>query len=404
MSWGIIILLKLIYFTERVIIMDKKKLLKEITNWRHYLHKNPEIAFEEENTAKFIRDKLLKMGYEVETGIGGNGVVSTLSVGDSEKIIAIRADMDALKITEKSELPYKSQKKDEMHACGHDGHIATALGAAKILAENKNFNGTVRFIFQPAEEPGEGAQAMIDDGLFERFPIDEFYALHNMPQLPAGEIHSKPGAIMASEDNFKIHIEGKGGHASAPNLGIDPLVIASETILALQTIISRNINPIDSAVISCTEIYTDGLRNVIPSNVTISGDTRSYSFEVQKIIKKRMEKICINICSAYNAKCNFKYSNSFSPTINWEKCHNTAVKAATNILGKSKVIADTDPMMSSEDFGKFLEKVPGCLVFLGGKTDNNYPLHHSSYDYLDDNLIRGAEFFAEIVKIKLPIE
>lgn len=386
--------------------MDKQELLNQFITWRRYLHGNPEIAFEEENTAKFISEKLEEMGYEVKTGIGKTGVVASLTVGDGEKAIGIRADMDAINVTEESGLPYASKNEGKMHACGHDGHVTTALGAAKILSERKDFNGTVRFIFQPAEEPGKGALAMIEDGLLKRFPIDEIYGLHNVPQLPEGEMHSKVGPIMASEDNFKVCIQGKGGHASAPNVGIDPLVIAAEIILALQTIVARNVDPVDTAVVSCTEIHTDGNINVIPTNVMITGDTRSYTSEVQAVLEERMRTICENICKAYGAQCEFSYRNSFSPTINWDKCHNAVIEAASNVLGAEKVIDQAAPMMVAEDFAHYLKRIPGCFVFLGGrkKGEEVYPLHNASYDYNDENLLRGAELFAEIVRLRLPVK
>lgn len=384
--------------------MKNENFKQELIAWRHYLHAHPESAFEEENTARFVAEKLLEMGYEVATGIGRTGVVGTLRNGTGTGIIGIRADMDALNIHEKTDLPYASEYPGKMHACGHDGHVTTALGAAKLLADNKNFNGTVRFIFQPAEEHGEGALAMLKDGLLEKFPMDELYGLHNKPNLPEGEIHSKIGPIMASEDNFEIRIKGKGGHASTPNMGVDPLVTASEIILALQTIVSRNIDPIDQAVISCTEIHTDGAVNVIPTNVIITGDCRSYKPEVQSIIKERMQAISENICKSNGATCEFTFRNSFSPTVNWEECHLTAIQAATNILGKENVVDQAQQVMGSEDFGYFLNKIPGCYVFLGGKREGKgvYPLHHAQYDYNDENLVRGAEFFAEIVRLKLP--
>lgn len=222
------------------------------------------------------------MGLEVHRNIGGAGIVANLTVGDGKSIIGIRADMDAINLTEEGQHPYTSQNSGKMHACGHDGHMATILGAAKLLTERKNFNGTVRFIFQPAEETGKGAFAMMQDGLFERFPLDEIYGMHNMPGMPAGSISTRAGAIMASEDNFVIRIKGQGSHASSPHMGKDPIVIASEIVLALQTIISRNMNPNVPAVISCTEFITDGIRNAIPTNVVIKGDTRSYTSEVQK--------------------------------------------------------------------------------------------------------------------------
>lgn len=379
------------------------ELLNELTEWRHYLHQYPETAFEEVNTARFVAEKLREMGYDVATSVGKTGVVGSLKVGNSEKVIGIRAEMDALNIHEENDLPYRSTIDGKMHACGHDGHVSAALGAAKLLSENKDFNGTVRFVFQPAEEHGEGAMAMIKDGLFERFPMNEIYGLHNMPQLSEGEVHSKVGPIMASEDNFRIHIKGRGGHASAPNVCIDPMVIAAQIILALQTIVSRSVNPVDTAVVSVTEIHTDGIINAIPSNVIITGDTRSYTPEVQKLIGTRMETLVQKICEAYEADYEFSYTNSFKPTINWEECHLAVVEAAVKVLGKDKVNSETQPMMSSEDFAHFITDTPGCFFFLGGKREDEqvYALHNANFDYKDENLIRGAELFAEIVKSRL---
>ncbi|MBM7870270.1 hippurate hydrolase [Clostridium pascui] len=377
----------------------------QLNEWRHYLHMHPESAFEERNTSEYLAKALTDMGLEVHKNIGETGIVANLTIGDGKGIIGLRADMDAINLTEKGQHLYSSQNPGKMHACGHDGHMTTLLGAAKLLSERKNFNGTVRFIFQPAEEPGKGAMAMMDDKLFERFPVDEIYGMHNMPQLPAGTIWTKVGGIMASEDNFVIRIKGKGAHASAPHIGVDPLVIAAEIILALQTIVSRNVNPIDTAVVSCTEIHTDGIRNAIPTNVEIKGDTRSFTPEVQKLIEDRMKRICEGICDFYGAECQFEYTHEFSPTLNWEKCTEIAAQAARNIVGDENVNANCDPMMSSEDFGTFLQRIPGCLVFLGGANSDNkndvIPLHNSLYDYNDSILETGAEFFAEIVRIRL---
>lgn len=383
--------------------MNEKMLNDTLIEWRKKLHQIPETAFEERNTSKFIKDKLEEMGYIVESDIGITGLVGKLKIGNSEKVIAIRADMDAINVIEENDLLYKSKTTGKMHACGHDGHIVTALGAAKLLSEEKNFNGTVIFIFQPAEEPGKGALAMIEDGLLEKYHIDEIYAFHNMPQLPEGEIHSKIGPIMGSEDNFKITIKGKGGHSSSPHIGVDPLIIASEIILGLQTIVSRNINPIDSAVISCTEIHTDGAVNVIPSNIYITGDVRSYKKEVQDKIKERMEFISKNISRAYDGDCELHYKNSFYPTINDENCHNAVMEVAENLFGKEKVVRETLPMMTSEDFAHFLKRIPGCMIFIGGASNSReiYPLHHSLYDYNDKTLLIGAKLFSEIVKMRL---
>lgn len=376
---------------------------KQLKGWRHYLHMYPEVAFEEKNTSEYLAKVLTDMGLEVHRNIGVTGLVANLKVGDGKGVIGIRADMDAIKLTEGRQHEYSSENHGIMHACGHDGHMATLLGAAKLLSERKNFNGTVRFIFQPAEEPGKGSQAMLDDKLFERFPVDEIYGMHNMPALPAGTISTRVGGIMASEDNFVIRIKGKGMHASSPHMGVDPLVIAAEIILALQTIVSRNINPIDTAVISCTEIHTDGIRNAIPTNVEIKGDTRSFTPEVQKLIEKRMRKICENICDSHEAECEFEYTHEFSPTVNWEKCTEIAVQAARNIVGEENVNADCDPIMGSEDFGTFMQKVPGCFLYIGSANSENevIPLHNYYYDYNDTILKNGAELFAEIIRIRL---
>ncbi|MCH6265899.1 M20 aminoacylase family protein [Neobacillus citreus] len=379
---------------------------KQLTEWRHYLHAHPESAFEERNTSEFLAEVLTGMGLEVHRNIGGTGIVANLTVGDGKGTIGIRADMDALNLTEAVEPPYKSQNPGKMHACGHDGHMATVLGAAKLLTERKNFNGTVRFIFQPAEEIGKGAFAMMDDGLFERFPVDEIYGMHNMPGMPVGSISTRVGGIMASEDNFVIRIKGQGSHASSPHMGKDPIVIASEIVLALQTIISRNMNPNVPAVISCTEFITDGIRNAIPTNVVIKGDTRSYTPEVQKLLEERMRTISEGICKINGAECQFEYTHEFAPTVNWAECVDIAVKAARNVVGENNVDGNCQPWMASEDFGAFIQKISGCFVFIGNGDDSegvgNIPLHNSSYDFNDKILTIGAEYFAELIKVRLP--
>ena len=379
--------------------------IEQLKYWRHHFHKNPESAFEEVNTSTYIANELEKMGYEVHTGIGITGIVANLKVGNSNAAIGLRADIDCIQLQEQAMLPYASQTPNRMHACGHDGHMATLLGAARLLSERKDFDGTIRLIFQPAEEPGKGAMAMMEDGLFERFPIDEIYGLHNMPHLPQGTFHTKVGGIMASEDNFVIKIKGRGCHASSPHLGIDPLVTAAEIILALQTVVARNVSPIDNAVVSCTEIHTDGIRNAIPSNVVIKGDTRSFSPKIQSLIEEKMRKICVGICEAHGAECQFEYTHEFSPTVNWEGPVETAIQAARNIVGEDKVYSDCIPIMGSEDFGFFMTKVSGCFVFLGSSksedSDISVPLHNSIYDYNDSILETGAEFFAEIIRLKL---
>lgn len=377
----------------------------QLVSWRHHLHQHPEVGFEEVQTSDYVANALTAMGLEVHRGIGGTGLVASLSVGDSAAVVGLRADMDALHIHESaSGREHASVTPGKMHACGHDGHMAMILGAAKLLTERRDFNGTVRFIFQPAEEHGCGAKAMIADGLFERFPVDAIYGAHNMPGLPAGSIATRSGGIMASEDNFVIRIKGQGTHAARPHMGIDPIVIGSEIVLALQTVISRNLDPSVPAVISCTEFITDGIRNAIPTNVVIKGDTRSYAPEVQAMLEKRMGEIAQGICQMHGATCEFEYTHEFAPTVNWEQCTPIAVAAATHVVGAGKVNADIQPMMISEDFGAFLQVVPGNFVFIGNgeKTgEGGTPLHNAHYDFNDNVLTTGAHYFAEVARIAL---
>lgn len=383
--------------------MEQKDLKQQLTEWRHELHTYPEAAFEEVKTAAFVAEKLREMGIQVETGVGKTGVVGTLKAGDGDRVIGLRADMDCICLQEATGLPYQSQNENRMHACGHDGHTTTLLGAAKLLSDRKDFSGTVRFVFQPAEEPGHGSKAMMDDGFFERFPVDEMYGLHNMPQWPEGTIAVREGGIMASEDNFTIRIKGRGGHASAPNLTRDPLVTAAEIVLALQTIVSRNVTPTDTAVVSCTEFETDGAHNAIPSNVEIRGDVRSFSTEVSRLIEERMKAICEHICAMNHSDCEFIYTHEFAPTVNHGDNVRYVVEAAKAVVGAEKVVENCDPLMSSEDFGRFIERVPGCFLFLGNRKPGTEgtPLHNSKFDYNDEVLVTGAEFFAELVRERL---
>ncbi len=386
--------------------MSYDGLEKQLIQWRHYFHMHPESAFEEKNTSEYIAGILAEMGLEVHRNIGGTGIIANLKVGDDKTVIGIRTDMDALNLTELGVLPYASMNPGKMHGCGHDGHMTMVLGAAKLLAERRNFNGTVRFIFQPAEEPGKGAAAMIQDGLFQRFPMDEVYGIHNRPGMPAGFIATRVGGIMGSEDNFVIRIKGQGTHASSPQMGKDPIVIGSEIVLALQTIISRNVDPAFPAVISCTEFITDGIHNAIPTNVVIKGDTRSYAPEVQKLLEERMKIISEGICNINGAQCQFEYTHEFAPTVNALKCVDIAVQAAKNIVGQENMDGNCPQWMASEDLGAFLQMVPGCLVFIGNGDDyegvGNVPLHNSCYDFNDDILKIGAEYFAELIRLRLP--
>ena len=380
----------------------------QLVRWRQHLHQHPETGFNEHRTADYVAAALEAMGLPVQRGIGGTGLVASLRVGQGAGVIGLRADMDALAMMEQAPgRPYLSQNAGCFHGCGHDGHMAMVLGAARLLGERHNFSGTVRFIFQPAEEHGRGAQAMIDDGLFERFPVDEIYGAHNMPGIAAGTIATRSGALMASEDNFVIRIRGRGGHASRPALTIDPLVVGAEIVLALQTIVARAVEATDAAVVSCTEFITDGIRNAIPSNVTIKGDTRSFTPAVQQLLERRMRELCAGIAAAHGASCEAEYTHEFAPTVNWDAPVAAALQAARAVVGPERVAADTPPLLASEDFGAFLRQVPGAFVFIGnGLTGDagGLPLHNAGYDFNDAILPVGARYFAELVCQRLPVD
>ncbi|OJY17806.1 M20 aminoacylase family protein [Pandoraea sp. 64-18] len=379
---------------------------KALTGWRHAFHRQPETGFEEVATSQTVATILASLGLEVHRGIGGTGIVANLRVGDGRGAIGIRADMDALQIAEQAAgRDHASQVPGKMHACGHDGHMSMVLGAAKLLAASRDFNGTVRFIFQPAEEHGRGAKAMIADGLLERFPIDAIYGVHNMPGIAAGHFATRVGGIMASEDNFVIRIRGKGTHAARPHMGIDPLVIGAQIVLALQTVVSRSVDPGLSAVVSCTEFITDGIRNAIPPNVVIKGDTRSYSPDVQLLLETRMREISLGVCAMHGAHGEFEYAHEFAPTMNWADNTTLAVRAAQSVVGETRVDADVTPMMASEDFGVFLQHVPGNFAFIGngsGDALGAIPLHNACYDFNDAILPLGARYFAQIVRDSPP--
>jgi hippurate hydrolase len=383
-----------------------QELAADLVRWRHHFHRFPETGFNERKTSDYVANVLEALGLEVHRGIGGTGVVASMTVGSGKGVIGLRADMDALAMAETAEgRAHVSQNAGCMHGCGHDGHMAMVLGAAHLLKAKPEFDGTVRFIFQPAEEHGRGANAMIKDGLFKRFPVDEIYGAHNIPGMAVGQIATRVGGIMASEDNFVIRIQGRGGHAARPHMAADPLVVGAEIILALQTIVARSVDPADSAVVSCTELHTDGIRNAIPSNVVIKGDTRSYSPQVQALLERRMREICQGIASAHGAHCEVEYTHEFVPTVNWPQCVPVAASAAAVVVGRDNVDDNIAPMMISEDFGAFLKVVPGAFVFIGNGaagTPGGVPLHNSKYDFNDEVLPIGARYFAEVVRQRLP--
>ncbi|WP_325894783.1 M20 aminoacylase family protein [Grimontia sp. NTOU-MAR1] len=381
-----------------------QQLISDMVAWRHHLHRFPECGFDVNLTADFIADKLKSFGIEVVRNIGQTGLVGILRNGTSDASIGLRADMDALFIHEQNEFDHASQHEGQMHACGHDGHSAMLLGAASYLAANPDFDGTVYFIFQPDEEHGCGAQAMIDDGLFERFAIDEVYGIHNFPGLAEGELMVRPGSLMASESGFEINIEGVGGHAALPHQGVDPLVTGAQVILALQTIVSRNLSAIsETAVISATEFITDGTINVIPGKVTIKGDCRCFTEKTLEHIEQRMKQIVAGICEAAGANHTFQFTNTFYPTVNSPQQTAYAVEAAEKVLGKGKVNASCEPLTISEDFSSMLRVKPGCYVLLGNGTESvgGCALHNPKYDFNDSILPLGARYWIQLVKDRL---
>ena len=376
--------------------------ISKLVAWRHALHRCPELGFELNETAGYIERQLRELGIETHSEIGQVGLVGVLRKGDSNRAIGLRADMDALKIQELNTFEYRSKTEGHMHACGHDGHSAMLLGAAEVL-RSLDFDGTVYFVFQPNEEHGLGAQAMIDDGLFDRFPMDAIYGMHNMPGRPAGQLAMKPDGIMAGEDNFSLTIVGRGGHASQPHQHIDPLVISAEIILAMQSIVARSIDPAEQAVVSVTEIEADGTVNVVPSIVTIKGDCRSFKRDVSETIERRLGELAQGICQAHGAELRFSYQRVFHATTNHpaETEHALAAAQATNPA--ELVEYPCDAMTASDDFAHMLLEKQGAYVFIGNGSDSvgGCALHNPHYDFNDEILVTGVRFWINLVQQQL---
>ena len=374
-------------------------------SWRHEIHSSPGIRFAVEETAARVASVLDSVGVEVTEGVGVTGVIGRLRRGSAARGIGLRADMDALPIQSTSDVPYRSQIHGQHHGCGHDGHTAMLLGAAATLADTGAFDGSVHFIFQPNEEEGHGAQAMIDDGLFERWQIDEVYGMHCAPSIPAGHFSLRSGPMMTFEDNFVIELDGRGGHSSAPHMGNDPMIAAAQIVSALQTVVSRSLSPLESGVISVTELTTDGSRNVIPSRVTIKGDTRGYNDGVQEMIEARMGDIVAGVSAANGIGHSFDYSHEFVAVVNTPDETDWAVRAAVDVVGDEAVDDDCEPSTGSEDFARMLAHRPGCYVLIGNGTDGSHglPWHNPGFDFNDDILGIGADYWATLTEKRLPI-
>ena len=386
-----------------VTIQELHYLYKELKVFRRDLHTYPELGFKEVRTSKKIFDILKTLDLEVYAGIGKTGLVGVLKRGTSNKKIMLRADMDALPIMETSNHTHASKNSGIMHACGHDGHITMLLGAAKYLSQKSNFSGTAYFVFQPNEEHGLGAKAMMDDGLFERFPAQEVFGMHNLPGAPLGEISSRQGVICASETLFEINITGKGGHSSMPHLGVDSILVGSDIVIAIQKILSRKLKPGTGAVISVTEFITDGSRNILPGNTLLKGDFRAFNSKDRMSVQKNLKQICYGISKLHNIKIEVKFRNEFIETVNSKKTLSKSFKAAKD-LGL-KIITNREPMPFSEDFAHFSKVKPSCFILMGNGTDgdNAKPLHSSNYDFNDEALIIGATFWSRLVESQLKI-
>ena len=364
---------------------------------------HPQTSFEEIYASNKVSNLLKEFGLEVFKGIAKTGVVGVLKRGTSNRSIGIRADMDALPINEINNFSYKSKFKNRMHACGHDGHTTMLLGAAKYLAENGNFDGTVYFIFQPDEENCFGAKTMIDEGLFTNFSIDEVYAMHNIPNMEIGTFATRKGTITASENLFEIIIEAKGGHAALPHMGVDAITVASQIAVALQTIVSRKLNPAENGVVSITEFVTDGKKNILPGKVIMTGDARALSHKTNELIEKNMRQIVKGICDAHEVKSKVSYKNTIISTFNSPKQTEDATIAAKNLLGDKNIDGNCLPRLFSEDFSIMTDNKPGCFVLMGNgiKGSHSRPLHAPDYDFNDELLVVGSSYWTELVEQQL---
>jgi len=385
------------------VVPEVAALVPEIRAWRHHIHAHPETAFEETGTSAFVADKLRSFGLEVHTGLAKTGVVGVLRCGAGADAIGLRADLDALHIHEKSGAAYASQVEGKMHACGHDGHTAMLLGAAAALARKKNFDGTVYFIFQPAEENEGGGRVMVEEGLFERFPMRAVYGMHNWPLKPFGTFATRVGPLMGAFDIFEIIATGKGAHAAMPNTGRDPMLFAAHAISALQTIVARNLHPLEAGVVSVTQVHGGDTWNVIPQEVVLRGTVRSFDAAVQDLIERRMRTIVAGIAATFEMTATVRYERRYPATVNAERETQHAIAAAGAVVGAANVDAEPMPNMGSEDFAFMLQAKPGCYVWLGTGCGADTPnVHNPYYDFNDDALPIGASYWATLVAQQLP--
>ena len=377
-------------------------LAQEMTDWRRDIHAHPELGFEELRTAEIVATKLAGFGLEVHRGIGKTGVVGVLRAGSGRRSLGLRADMDALPIVEANTFAHRSTQAGRMHACGHDGHTAMLLGAARYLAETRAFDGVVNFIFQPAEEGIGGARAMIADGLFEKFPCEAIFGMHNRPGLALGKFAVRAGPMMAGGAYFDIHITGRGAHGARPETGIDPVLVASHISIALQSIVSRNLRPLDAAVVSVTKIHGGDAYNVIPQTAQLSGTVRAFTPEVMALVESAMRRIAKGTAEAFGASAEIDFRLIFAPTINDANEAEFVAGICAAVAGADNVNRNPNLIVASEDFSFMLEKVPGCYFNIGnGAGEGACEVHNPSYDFNDGALAMGASVFARIVESRL---
>ena len=374
----------------------------ELRRWRRHLHAHPETAFEERATAAFVAERLAAIGLDVHTGLAGTGVVGVLRGGRSNDAIGLRADLDALHIHEKSGVPHVSRHEGRMHACGHDGHTTMLLGAAQALSQRRRIDGTAYFIFQPAEENEGGGRVMVEEGLFDRFPMRAVYGLHNWPSRPTGTFAMRAGPLMGAFDVFEIVATGKGAHAAMAYQGKDPMMFAAHAIAALQTIVSRNLHPLAAGVVTVTQVHAGDTWNVIPGEVVLRGTVRSFDPAVQDLIERRMRGIVDGIAATFEMTATLRYERRYPATVNSATETAVAAAAAETIVGRTNVDTEPMPEMGSEDFAFMLQAKPGCYVWMGARRDEDTPgLHNPRYDFNDDTLAIGASYWVALAEREL---
>ncbi len=375
----------------------------DMTAWRRDIHTHPELAFGEHRTSDLVADKLASWGIEVTRGIAGTGLVGTLRNGASPHAIGIRADMDALPMPEANEFAHRSQAPNVMHACGHDGHTTMLLGAARYLAETRNFDGTVHFIFQPAEENGGGGEVMVKEGLFDRFPCDMVFGAHNDTTIPIGQMTAVPGAVCANTDDFYIRVKGRGGHAARPYRAIDPVVVGAQIVLGLQTLVARRVDALDSAVLSTCQFHAGSATNVIPDEALLSGTVRTLKLETRDAMERMMRDLVQGIAAANGAEAEFTFERGYPSVVNDPAAVERAARAGAKLLGADRIIHERPPGMGGEDFAYMAQKVPGCFVRIGQADGEKgtRPVHTVQYDFNDDILPIGASFWATLVEQEL---